>query len=422
MASLMNAADYYRGGLAAAPALARPIGEPSQLAVQAYSVHNINDPLLREFLAGGLSSAAGITVNDKVALRNSAFFRSVALIAGSIGMLPTHLMWQDEDGQNKRKAREHSLFRLLHRRPNRYQTAGEFKSALQTFALLDGNAYAYVIRSGRKFSQLVPFERGTIEPELTDNFELRFKYQPRNGGTRYFSQRDVFHFRHPITIDGIKGVALKEMARETIGVAAVAAKAAAKLFRHGSFAQGVLETDKVLGDDVHGRLSNDWAEIYSGIESSGKWPILEQGLKARALSPNAKESQHLETREHEAEEVARFTGVPRPLLMFDETSWGSGIEQLGQFFVTYCLSPWFTAWEQAIARILEPAEEDHYYAKFNEGALLRGSLKDQAEFFAKALGSGGSDGWLTANEVREQFDRNPRDDGGRLPTRAAAQS
>jgi hypothetical protein len=54
-----------------------------------------------------------------VALRNSTFFRAVSLIAGAVGMLPLHLMQQDADGSNKRKAREHPLFRVLHKRPNK---------------------------------------------------------------------------------------------------------------------------------------------------------------------------------------------------------------------------------------------------------------------------------------------------------------
>ena len=42
--------------------------------------------------------------------------------------------------------------------------------------------------------------------------------------------------------------------------------------------------------------------------------------------------------------------------------------------------------------------------KFNPGALLRGSLKDQADFFSKALGAGGTQPWMTQNEVRDVSD------------------
>lgn len=396
---------------------AAPIGRDAGGSPRAFTGVSLDDPALAEYLKAGSSTSTGVGVNDRIALRNSTFFRSVALIAGSMGMLPTHLMEQDEDGGNKRKAKGHSLYRLLHKKPNRYQTAAEFKSYMQTMALLDGNAHALVIRTGRRFSQLVPLARRSCKAELTDTFDLRFKYQPPKGGAAcYFPASEILHFRHPITLDGLNGVSLKEMAAETIGIASIAERAAGKMFRNGSFASGTLETDKDLGDEVHRRVSESWQDLYSGVENSGKWPILEEGLKAKPFGTNAKDAQHLETREHQAEEIARFSGVPRPLLMFDETSWGSGIQQLGLFFVTYCLMPWFTAWEQAIERLLDESEEDRFYVKFNEGALLRGSMKEQAEFFAKALGAGGSGAWLTPNEVRESFDRNPVEGGDALPS------
>ncbi len=65
------------------------------------------------------------------------------------------------------------------------------------------------------------------------------------------------------------------------------------------------------------------------------------------------------------------------------------------------------SWEEAVARsLISDGEQETYYAKFNEGALLRGSLKDQAEFFKAALGP--NQGYRTPNEVRSAFDLNPK--------------
>jgi HK97 family phage portal protein len=112
-----------------------------------------------------------------------------------------------------------------------------------------------------------------------------------------------------------------------------------------------------------------------------------------------------ELRKMQVEEIARVTGVPRPLLMVDETSWGSGIQALGQFFVQYALNPWFEAWQQAAERSLLVGDEKNRFAvKFNPNALLRGSTKDQGDFFAKALGAGGQPGWMSPNEVRRLND------------------
>ncbi|MBW4953585.1 phage portal protein, partial [Klebsiella pneumoniae] len=51
--------------------------------------------------------------------------------------------------------------------------------------------------------------------------------------------------------------------------------------------------------------------------------------------------------------------------------------------------------------LLTDAERETMYYKFNERALMRGTLKDQADYFAKALGAGGHQPWHTANEVRD---------------------
>jgi phage portal protein BeeE len=64
------------------------------------------------------------------------------------------------------------------------------------------------------------------------------------------------------------------------------------------------------------------------------------------------EAQTVEARNHQIEEVARAFGVPRPFLMMDDTSWGSGIEQLAIMFVRFGLNPGIVAWEQGLRRVL----------------------------------------------------------------------
>lgn len=397
------------------PAGGRPVG------VAAYTVHDLNDPMLADFLRDGRISSAGVAVNERMSLRNSTFFRAMSLISGSMGMLPIHLMKRVGNGETE-KAREHPLFNVLHKRPNDYQTPFEFKSYMQCCALMDGNAYAMKIRGARgQIKQLVPLKRRSITPKLSDSFEMIFEYRRPSGGTVKLSPDDVFHFRHPVSCDGIKGLSLMDVAVDALGLAVQAERAASRLFKGGVMSGGALETDQTLGEEAIANLKDSLQDNYAGAEAAGDWMILEEGMKAKPFVASAKDAQHLETRAHQAEEISRFTGVPRPLLMFDETSWGSGIEQLGRFFVTYCLMPWFVAWEEAIWRsCLTEDEQETYFAKFNAGALLRGSLKEQGEFFARALGAGGSQAWMTANEVRENFDTNGKPGGDDLPTRQAS--
>lgn len=383
--------------------------------IVAYDGYDLTDPQLREMMRGDgrRVGVAGIGVSDRMAMRNSTFFRAISLISGSMGMLPTHLMRVNADG-TREKARDHPLFNVLHRKANDYQTASQFKSHMQTCALLDGNAYALKVKSRGAVRQLIPLPRRSVTPQLSDTFDLSFRYQPTKGSARTLSKEDVFHFRAPISLDGLTGVSLLDIAADTLGISHRALQAAGRIYDKGTMVRGALETDQELGEEAYNRLRDSLRDSFSGVDADEDFLILEEGLKAKVLSGTAKDNSLVEMRRLEAEEISRFTGAPRPLLMFDETSWGSGIQQLGLFFVTYCLLQWFVIWEEAIwFCLLTPAEQETMYAKFNDGALLRGSLKEQAEFLKAALGP--NNGFFTPNEAREYMDKNPIAGGDDLP-------
>ena len=390
--------------------------------MQAYDAINIEDPVLREFMRGGAAGVAGLVVNERSALRNSTFYRALSLITGSMGMLPIHLMKRAANGETD-KARDHPLFNVLWRKPNDFMSAIQFKSYMQLCALLDGNAYALIIRGSRgEIRSLIPLPRRAVTPKLSNLFELTFEYRRPTGDTVTLKKEDVFHFRGPISLDGLKGVSLLDVAADTLGLSYRAQQAAGRLMSRGTMARGALETEQTLGDEAIQNLKQSLRENYAGSDAEEDFLILEEGLKAKVLAGSAKDNQLAELRKQEAEEIARFTGAPRPLLMFDETSWGSGIEQLGLFFVTYCLMQWFVIWEEAIwICLLTPAEQNAgFFAKYNEGALLRGSLQAQADFFSKALGQAP---WMLPDEARDNFNLNKTPGGDQLPrqgTTAAA--
>lgn len=407
--------DDYRARAGFRRSMATRVAPQAALSgpITAYETFDLSDPELLEMMRMGRAGVAGVAVNERQALRNSTLYRAMSLMAGSMGMLPIHLMRRKSDGTTE-KAKDHPLFNVLHKRANGFQTAGQFKSYMQTAALFDGNAFALKIRSRGAVRQIIPLPRGRVKPQLSDTWDLSFRYDRQSGGSVTLPAKDVFHFRAPMSLDGVNGVKLLDVAADTLGLAVKAQQAAARLLTKGSMARGALETEQTLGDEAIELLKQSLRDDYAGADASDDWMVLEEGLKAKLFASSARDSQLKELMQHEAEEISRFTGVPRPLLMFDETSWGSGIEQLGLFFVTYCLMPWFVIWEEAIWMcLLEESEQDTLYAKVNEGALLRGSLKDQAEFFKAALGPNAA--YRTPNEVREAFDMNPRPDGDELP-------
>jgi HK97 family phage portal protein len=388
-----------------APAAVQPV-QVSAMAGEAAQFWDFQDPHLLKFLRDGLETQAGIAVTPKSAMKNTTVIRCVSLVSYAIGTLPLHL----RDRETKQKATEHPLYRVLHRRPNAWQTAFEFRSLMQQRALGyngdggRGDAFALIVRSRGRITQLVPLATERVRPKQRADWSLEYEYQRPDGGKVVLPQQDVFHLRCGLSEDGISGLSLVKQAAEAIGLALQTERAAARLFKNGMLVGGVMSVKDSLSDQAYERLKQQM-EDREGAEMAHKWIIGEEGLEAKPFSQTGRDSQHTEQRKLQIEEIARPFGVPRPLLGVDDTSWGSGIDVLGQFFVRYGLNPWFEAWEQAIERsLLTDEEAEQYESKFNDGALLRGSMKDQAEFFSKALGSGGHQPWMDYAEVRETMD------------------
>lgn len=376
---------------------------------------DITDPALAPFLRGN-ETAAGMPVNERSAMRNATFSRAVNLITGTVGMLPLNLIEVLADGR-KEKADDHPVQRLLRSRPNKWQTPGQFKAYMQGRALLKGNAYAHIVPGLRGPQALVTMDPDRVDVGLSNDYDITYTWRRTDGGERMFKRDEVMHLRAPWSSDGIKGEGLLALAAEALGLAQATDNAAARLMKNGAYVGGKIKHPKNVSVDAGSRLRSQFEANHSGTDNAGRWILLEEGMDAEPFGMTGRDAQGLEQRQYQAEEISRFTGVPRPLLMFDETSWGSGIEQLGLFFVTYCLLPWFVQWEEAISTaLLSEQDQRRYIVKFNEAALLRGSLKDQAEFLSKAIGGPGQGGWMVPDEARDKFDMNPMEgDAGTKP-------
>lgn len=349
------------------------------------------------------------------ALKNSAVFRAVDLISGIMGALPFRIVQFSKDGGIV-EAEGHPLYDLLMYQPNGWQTAYEFRQLMQAWLLIHGNAYALIVRGvGNRVTALLP-----IEPE-------RVEVQQRPDGTLFYTvssidsrvpfnppASDVLHLRG-LSMDGIRGVSRVKQAADVINTALQAQAASNKMFQNGVIGGMAIEHPGQLTPQALEHLKSSLEANYAGAANAGRTMVLEEGMKRSFAPADAQKVQLNELKGALVEDISRIFGVPRPLMNIDDTSWGSGIEQLAILFVRFGLSSWFVAWEQAVHRcLMTPGERRIYRADYDERELLRGTLKDQAEFFAKALGSGGHRPWMEVNEVRELSGLGAHTDGSGL--------
>jgi len=369
---------------------------PAPQASSGITFSSLTDPELEAYIRGR-GGAQTLSVSD--AMRNPAVARACELISGAVAMLPLAMMQKGRDGARS-PVETHSLYRLFMYRPNSWQTAFQFKQQMQHWALLHGNAVAEIVRLGNRIIAINPIEPHRVKIDQMRDYSLLYQITRADQSYAELTSRDVLHIRGP-SENGYRGISKVQQAADVISLGLQSQRASARIFENGMMVGGALQIDKALSQEAFERLRASMSE-RTGADNSGKWMILEEGLKATPFEQTAADSQMVEQRAAMVEDIARIFGVPRPLMGVDETAWGSGIEQLAILFVRFALMPWFKAWEDAITvACLQPSEWGVIYPDFDEQELLRGTLKDQADFFAKASGAGGHQPWMTANEIRD---------------------
>ena len=359
-------------------------------------------------------SVSGKVVNETTALNNSVVLACVKVLAESVASLPLHFYRYTDNG--KERAINHPLYSLLHDAPNAYMTSFIFREVLMSHLLLNGNAYAQILRdASRRIIGLYPLlpQRMTVELEddgaITYTYSVLEKSNPnfKKSGQIKLSSRDVLHICG-LGYNGLIGYSPIAMARNAIGLSIACEEHGSRFFSNGARPSGILKCPTILKDPS--KLRESWESAYGG-ENQGRVAILEQGLEYQTISIPNSDAQFLETRRFQLEEIARIFRVPLHLLNDLSHATFSNIEHQSLDYVVHTLTPWLVRWEQAMNKALLSTEErKQFFFKFNTGGLLRGDLKSRYESYA----IGRQQGFLSTNDIRELEDMNliPSDEGG----------
>lgn len=347
----------------------------------------------------------GKRVSSGRAMRLTAVFACVRVLAESIGMLPCNIY--KTAGKGKEKATGDRLHKLVSMKPNGYMTPQEFWELMILCLCLRGNFYAYKVKALGEVVELLPLDPGCVQPRLNSSWEPVYQVTFPDGSTDVLGQEDIWHVRI-LTLDGLVGLNPIAYAREAISLGLATEEHGARLFSNGAVTSGVLETEHQLSDTAYQRLKSDFEEKHQGLGNAHKPMILEMGLQWKSMALSAEDSQFLETRKFQLEEICRLFRVPLHMVQNTDRATFSNIEELGMGFINYSLVPYLTRIEQRInIGLVRESKQGTYYAKFNVGALLRGDMKSRFEAYATAINWG----MYSPNDCLELEDRNPRPGG-----------
>lgn len=361
------------------------------------------------FIRYGTSS--GMTVNALSAVDTTAVFCAARVIAEGGAQTPIRVIsdtYGDNDLHIRKIERDHPVHKLLAVKPNDWQTPYEFREGMFFNAALAEGAIAIKNMVGGEIRELLPVPCSSWSVEQLADFSLRIRIDYSDKTHGYFDLSQVFYLRGP-SMDGFRALPAYRQAREAIGLSRALEKQQARLSGNGGKPSGVLSFAMPLTPETKNKLRETWQEKF-GPNGEGGIAILDGDAKFQSMTMTSVDAQYIETRRMQIEEIARaFRVQPIMIMQADKAATFASAEQMFRMHVIHTLGPWMARFEQAANRDLLNSAEG-LRVDIDERGLLRGDFKDQAEYYTKALGSGGQPGWMTPNEIRSERDMNPVDD------------
>jgi HK97 family phage portal protein len=210
--------------------------------------------------------------------------------------------------------------------------------------------------------------------------------------------------------EGVMGVSPISVARESVGLSMAADEYGGRYFSNNASVGMALKfpTGVKLSDNAKKFLKESLAE-YGKLENKFKSIILEDGGDLAKIGMSNEDSQFLESRQFQIEEIARIFRVP-PIMIGHPTNamTYASAEQLFLAFATYTIRPWCVRLEQSMNRYLIPERDrGKFFFEFNLAGLLRGDTKSRYEAYAIARNWG----WMNVDEIRSLENQNPLPEG-----------
>ena len=362
---------------------------------------------LRNWLLGPTSSAgsiigmytngidAGVTVNTDTALRFTAVFAAIKLLAENIAGLPKAVMVRTKDGGYE-PAVKHPAHALLYVRPNAYMDVFTFWFTIIAWLEGKGNAFSVIRYEKGKPVALHPVYPDWVKVVFV-NGEKMYVVKATNPDFSFldgtYLENEMLHFML-FTFNGIVGVDPISYNAAAIGEGIAAQKFTADYFRTGGAIKGTIETDQALGDDDYERFMAHWA----ATSGNGQTPLLEYGFKYKAINLSPEASQLLQSKTFSIDDIARIFCIPPHMLAELSHATFSNIEQQNIFFGEYSLRPICKRIEKQLElKLFNDKERGDYHVKFDLNGLMRGDAQARAVFYEKGINAG----WMTPNEARE---------------------
>lgn len=368
-------------------------------------------PSIRHSLELGTAQRgiAGVTVNQPAAHGVSAWYACLNVLSQTAAQVPLKLRQRTEDDRGRRicsDATQHRLWDIVTLKANPIMSAFTVKQIGQYHLAGWGNFFAAVqLDQSFRVLALWPLLPNRTHLRQVSATEREVVTIDSKGREVVLTEGFFIHIKG-LGADGWQGYSPIDLHRKTLGHAIAAATYGSTFFGNGARPSVVIKHPGEMNEVAYRRLSESFNAEHGGPEHSNKTKILEEGADISLLSVPNDSAQFIETRQFAVEDIARLFRMPlHKIQHMIHSTQRANVEQENISFITDTMEPWFVNWELELAIALL-GQQKKYYFEFNRKALLRGDMKAQGEAFR----SGRQNGWLNADDIREELGYNPLPD------------
>lgn len=346
------------------------------------------------FLASPLADF-GVQVNNESALKITAFYAGVRIIAENVASLPKTVRVQTKTGMVEKV--KHPAYRLINVRPNQYTNVFDFWSVMITWLEGWGNAFAVIERGADGFPVALHQVHPTQVTVALSGGKKWYKVSgfdsARSFLNKIWSDEDMLHFML-LSQDGIIGLNPVLYNAMALDKSVATEKFAGEYYKRRGEIKAVLETDGHMSDEEY----NAFRKHYDTASDNFKTPLLEYGIKYKSIPIDPTAAKLLESETYSILDVCRILNIPPHMLAELTHATFSNIEHQTIQFVQYTLRPIIKKIEMEMEyKLFSEREQSKYDVKFILDGLLRGDTQARSAYYHNAI----LDGYMSRNEVRE---------------------
>ena len=356
-----------------------------------------------------ISEGEGTQIGTTAKLSYTQAFKKLESINRPVNMLVSACASLDYDIKDKAHdgvsagMRQKTLNTLLNFRPNPYQSAQDFRNAIFTDYILEGNAFVH-------FDGTFMYHLPAASVEILTDAKTFIRGYRYNGAVD-FKESEVFYFRDVSAESIYRGASRLQSAERSINILYSMQQFQEQFFDNGAIFGLVLTTENTLSQVAKEKTIAYWLQRYSS-KAGGKRPvILDSGLKPQQLAQTSfKDMDFDQSIKTHDQKIMRAIGVP-PILL--EGGNNANISPNLRLFYLETVLPINRKFISALERYFGYDVE----AITSSVSALQPELKDIAAYHSTLVNGG----IISPNEARTELRYEPKagNDDLRIPANIA---